>query len=476
MHRAAIYTRVSSVQQVDNFSLDAQHRACKDYADANGHRVVKHYQDPGQSARTADRPAFQQMLADAAADTFDVVIVHKLDRFARDVQDLLRIVDQLEEHDVRLVSVSDQIDYATPAGRMQLSILASVGEWYSNNLAAEIKKGLTERVAAGKHISNIPIGYQSVDDALVPDGNAQFVRLIFNLYADGNSLSSISKQLHQRNILSKNGKRIYPAAVRYILRNRVYVGEVRHNGTWYPGEHKPVVPQALFERVQQRLRDVSDNRSRPRKRRAVYPLSGILYCTCGGGHTYTGKYVKKSGRRYYVTQRQDCTSRPRTIPSSEIHHDFETNILAQIQLDDAMIQQIIAERVESDPDNLSLLESEAARERLLDLYQWGEIDRAEYERRSADIDARTTADTGYPDNYEELIDLLSDFTNLWHAATPQERHTLAPHIANKIYIDERNIVAVEPTPLAYEFFTMWRNHHKTIHADTFRLIRPAGAA
>src|SRR5215204_929944 len=125
--RAALYERVSSEEQVEGYSLDAQDRAGRLYCEAQGWEIVQVYRDEGRSARTDDlskRPAFQQMLADAGAGLFDVVVVHKLDRFARNRRVAFEAFERLGKAHVGFVSISEQIDYSSPSGQPMLPMLA----------------------------------------------------------------------------------------------------------------------------------------------------------------------------------------------------------------------------------------------------------------------------------------------------------------------------------------------------------------
>src|SRR5262245_48150886 len=145
--RAALYERVSSEEQVEGYSLDAQDRTGRLYCQTHGWEVVEVYRDEGRSARTDDlamRPAFQQMLADAQAGLIDVVIVHKLDRFARNLRVTLETLEKLERAGVGFVSISEQMDFTTPIGKVILATLAAFAQYYSDNLATEVRKGKHE--------------------------------------------------------------------------------------------------------------------------------------------------------------------------------------------------------------------------------------------------------------------------------------------------------------------------------------------
>src|ERR671913_1009582 len=159
--RAALYERVSSEEQVEGYSLDAQDRAGRLYCEAHGWEIANVYRDEGRSARTDDltkRPEFQRMLADAETGMIDVVVVHKLDRFARNLRVTLETLERLERSGVGFVSISEQMDFTTPIGKVILATLAAFAQYYSDNLATEVRKGKGERKKQGLYNGLLPFG------------------------------------------------------------------------------------------------------------------------------------------------------------------------------------------------------------------------------------------------------------------------------------------------------------------------------
>src|SRR5918994_6781268 len=142
--RAALYERVSSEEQVQGYSLDAQDRAGRLYCEAHGWSIASVYRDEGKSARTEDlakRPEFQRMIADADGGLLDVIVVHKLDRFARNLRVTLETLERLDRCRVGFVSISEQMDFTTPIGKVNLATLAAFAQYYSDNLSTETTKG-----------------------------------------------------------------------------------------------------------------------------------------------------------------------------------------------------------------------------------------------------------------------------------------------------------------------------------------------
>ncbi|HUG13972.1 MAG TPA: recombinase family protein [Thermomicrobiales bacterium] len=137
--RAALYIRVSSEEQVDGYSLDAQQRAGRAYCEAHGWEIVNEYRDEGKSARTEDltkRPAFAAMLADSQRGSFDIIVVHKLDRFSRNLKVTLETLDRLNTSGVAFVSINENMDFSTPIGKVILVTLGAFAQYYSDNSSA----------------------------------------------------------------------------------------------------------------------------------------------------------------------------------------------------------------------------------------------------------------------------------------------------------------------------------------------------
>ena len=150
--RAGIYLRVSSEEQVEGFSLDAQRRALREFCDGKGWVVAEEYADEGRSARSDQlekRPAFKRLMEDVEAGLLHVVVVHKLDRFARNIRVTFEQFEVLRRHDVAFVSLSEQMDFSSPIGKVILATLAAFAQYYSDNLSHETKKGKAERKAQG---------------------------------------------------------------------------------------------------------------------------------------------------------------------------------------------------------------------------------------------------------------------------------------------------------------------------------------
>ena len=157
--RAVGYIRVSSEGQVDNFSTSAQRREVERHCANKGWTLGRMYADDGKSAWTekaASRPQFRQLMADLKQDRFDVVVVHSLDRWSRNLAITLQTFKEMSDHRVAFASVSESIDYSTPEGRLFIAMLGAFAQYYSDSLAKHTQKGMKERAIKGYHLGVYP--------------------------------------------------------------------------------------------------------------------------------------------------------------------------------------------------------------------------------------------------------------------------------------------------------------------------------
>ncbi len=162
--RVVAYLRVSDVSQLDGHSLDAQERLVREVCQSRGWILVRIYREEGKSARSESikkRPMFRQLMEDAKKDEFDIVIVHTLDRWSRNLRVTLESLANLAVHNVALVSITENIDYSTPQGRLLVQMLGSFAQFFSDMLGTHVSKGLDQRATEGLHTGGVPFAYES---------------------------------------------------------------------------------------------------------------------------------------------------------------------------------------------------------------------------------------------------------------------------------------------------------------------------
>ena len=238
MERAVLYARVSSEEQVEGYSIDAQRRAFQQLCDSKDWIAQQEYIDEGKSAHNDNidnRTAFQAIISDALAGKFDVLVVHKLDRFSRNLRTTLEYFDKLLKVGVSFVSINEQMDFTTPSGKVHLALLGAFAQYYSDNLSQETKKGWAERRAQGLYCGSLPFGTIKGEDGIpIPDPDA-YPGLVkaFQLAAQDKTDREVAIELNSLGYRTNGtqGRKPFSAGtVGGILKNRFYLGEIPDNG------------------------------------------------------------------------------------------------------------------------------------------------------------------------------------------------------------------------------------------------------
>ena len=360
--RAVSYIRVSTREQAqrggseEGFSLPAQREANKRKAQSMGALVVKEFADRGESARSANRPELQKMLAYLKEDGgIDYVIVHKLDRLARNRADDVEINRAFEEAGVRLVSTSENIDQ-TPGGMLLHGIMSSIAEFYSRNLANEVIKGMGEKARNGGTLGKAPLGYvnvrgrdehgREVRTVELDEERAPLLRLAFSEYATGNwTVSQLAKHLNTLGLSipptpRRCAKPITTTRLHKILRHPYYKGTISFQGVEYPGAHEPLVDEETWSQVQAML---DSHRYGERQRIHNHFLKSTVVCgQCGARlSVQNAKNSKGTIYPYFVCARRcrlhDCAFKAVLI---DVVEDRMSDLYQTIQLSAADRTQI----------------------------------------------------------------------------------------------------------------------------------------
>ena len=374
--RAVAYIRVSNQDQVDGHSLDAQGRQFQECCVTRNFEPLGIYREEGKSAHSdsiSKRPVLRQLLEDAAHGKFDVVVVHTLDRWARNLKVLLETVAVLNQHGVGLVSITENLDWSTPEGRLVARTLGSFGEFFSDMLGTHVKKGISERAHQGRHLGAVPFGYQSCweNKQLVCDPEhtggvhidpreAEAVRELFRRYASGlTTTTQLATWMNVQGFRTRNKHRsrggdgnataeprlFTNASVRVILHNAFYAGKVRHRDQVLPGCHKPLVTEGLYQAVQAALKRNSGRSEtlHPRPERE-YLLKGLIRCAHCGLPMWAQTYA--NGHRYYREQKGSrgsgyCVDRSGSMPCS-VPEDQMGRIIQAILLPETWMDRVLA--------------------------------------------------------------------------------------------------------------------------------------
>ena len=332
--RCAIYTRKSTEHGLDQAftSLDNQREAAEAYIKSQAHECWRllpdAYDDGGVSGGSLERPALQRLLAEVEAGRIDVVVVYKVDRLTRALSDFAKLVELFDAHGVSFVSVTQAFNTTNSMGRLTLNVLLSFAQFEREVTAERIRDKIAASKRKGMRMGGpVPLGYRVHDKKLVPcpDEAAQ-VRTIFERYLALGCLNGLAVDLQGQGILTKRSPRrdgtirggiaFTKGPLAYLLRNRVYIGEVIHKDRHYPGEHEGIVPRELFDAVQAALSDKAQAQGSVRGNTGSW-LTGLLYDDRGNRMTPSSARKGALRYRYYVSraletgQRSEAGSVPR---------------------------------------------------------------------------------------------------------------------------------------------------------------------
>ncbi|MEH6940809.1 recombinase family protein [Bacillus sp. JJ722] len=299
MIRAALYIRVSTQDQVENYSIESQQERLEAYCKAKNWLIYDTYIDGGFSGSTTDRPDLQRMLRDMKE--FDAVVVYKLDRLSRSQKDTLELIeDHFLKNNVDFVSITETLDTTTPFGKAMIGILSVFAQLERETIAERMKMGLIKRAENGLRSMGgdyDPTGYARVEGKLiVKEDEAKHIQRTYDLYEQYHSITKVQKALKNEGFNVWRFRRY-----RDILRNPLYVGKITFSGQLYDGQHTPIISSKQFEEVQKLIDRHKGHNSQKAKKSL---LTGLIRCKCCGEQylsysTGTGPSSKEKHKYYY---------------------------------------------------------------------------------------------------------------------------------------------------------------------------------
>lgn len=350
LSEGVIYTRYSSHAQRD-VSIEQQTRACKQFAERQGIKVVKIYEDRALTGTNDKRPGFQQMIEDAKRGSWNYVIVYTLDRFARDRYDSAVYKRQLRNLGIKVLSAMENIS-DDPTGILMESMLEGLAEYYSKELSRKVQRGHEDNARKCMVNGALPLGYVKGPDSryMISEPEAEIVREIFRRVKDREKLSEIIADLNARGITTKTGKAWNRSSFNQILSNERYTGVYIYRDIRTPGGIPQIISRDLFDTVQCILHQKPNARrdptgTTPQKRRrdnGVYLLTGKLFCghckspmigvsgtshtaephfyyTCKGRRADHGSCSKKNVRRDHMEQFIATALRDTMLTNEAVH-------------------------------------------------------------------------------------------------------------------------------------------------------------
>ena len=455
---AVIYARYSSDNQREE-SIEGQIRECTSYAEKNGITVVKHYIDRAISAKTDNRPQFQQMIKDSERKLFDIVLVWKLDRFARNRYDSARYKTQLKKNGVKLMSATEVISDG-PEGIILESVLEGYAEYYSADLAEKVVRGQTENILKGRcNGGRGTFGYTldaerrfHIDPVTSP-----FVLEAFKRYKEGATMKEIRDWMNLEGVKNPVGGAMTYNSVEHMLKNRRYIGELKFRDVIVPDAIPPLVSMELFEEVQVKI---SKNKKAPARRKAEddYLLTTKLFCGHCGALMFGESGTSRTGdvHRYYkcvaAKKRKSCNKK--TVRKQWLE-DLVINETIKLIQDDAVIDSLVAAVMElQNRESTSLplyekqlRETEAGIQNMLNAIQAGILTSSTKERLEAlegqkkDLEAKIAEEKlAKPVMKEEFVRFwLLHFRKL-DLSQKEQRQALVDTFINAIYLYDDKVL------------------------------------
>lgn len=457
------YARVSTPRQGEKgVSLPEQKSAIERYAKLHGFEIARWFEER-ESASHQGRPAFMEMLRLLRRGTVRGVIIHKIDRSARNLDDWADI-EKLVDAGVEIHFATENIDLRTVAGRLSADIQAVVATHYSRNLREEVKKGLYGRLKQGFYPFRAPIGYLDQGSAqlkVLDPRSAPLIRDAFRLYGSGEySLPRLTREMFSRGLRNRGDTRVSMNGFATILKNPFYIGLMRilKTGQTFAGGHQPLVSTQLFETVQALLAGKRVDRSD----RQLYQFSRIA--RCASCH-YSLIAERHKGHVYYR-----CHNRPFKNPNvcpptcirEEHLDDAIATALANVDLREeeiALAKQVLdLQKTELDAAKSDVLRSlrlqldhvESRLSRLTDLLVDGSVDKEVFtEKHRALLTDRARIQEKLTDAQhgsgnvlellEKTVELAKSPSTLYKLASSGEKRELAKTLLSNLTVSGKNV-------------------------------------
>jgi DNA invertase Pin-like site-specific DNA recombinase len=452
------YIRVSTTRQGDHgVSLQEQHDAIVRYAQRQSLQIVRSFEEQETAAKRG-RPVFSEMLRLLRHGNANGVVIHKIDRGARNLKDWADLAD-LIDLGVEVHFANESLDLNTRGGRLSADIQAVVAADFIRNLREETKKGFYGRLKQGFYPIRAPIGYldRGGGQVKVPDPQmAELVREAFDLYATGNfSLPKLVDEMYSRGLRNRAGKKVSLNGMSTMLNNPFYVGliRIRKTGESFSGLHAPVVSKHVFDTV----RWILDGKTVVRTHKHEFPFSRMIRCVLCGCTTMA---ELQKGRIYYRCHTRDCETKT-------MREDRIENVMAQtfapLRLNGeemAYVHQWFAwarshkqERAKQELEAcaLQLAHLHERLARLTDAYLDGAIDKILLDERRASLhfeeagikqrvhDLEAGQDAALT-RLEEYLELVQTASNLQEMTMPQEKRTLVKKLTSNLELGPKSAV------------------------------------
>lgn len=477
--KVALYIRVSTQEQAkEGYSIGEQEERLKDYCKAMRWSVAKIYIDPGYSGGNTDRPGLQDLIKDVTKHEIDKVVVYKLDRLSRSQLDTLYLIEKVFlTNGTDFVSMSENFDTSTPFGRAMIGILAVFAQLEREQIKERMSMGKEARAKEGKWGggSSEPLGYDYnpvTEELIVNEYEKMQILEAIELFLKGTPLRTICSLFHNKGYTyrGKSGRNSEwdPKRLKYVFKNKIYLGYISYGGEWYKGDHTPIMTEETFDKLQKLLKQRAEMYEKHKHRCAGVTtyLGGMLVCKhCGAKYTKTSWGTRKPG---VVNIFYACHSRTKKVPKmikdptcknknwrmSELD-DIVLNEIRQLVLDPEHINTIKTDKAEKTDtlNKVDIIRKEIANideqiSRFMDLYGIGKftidqvsdkVDPLNEKRRGLEKELeRLNADTGVMTE-EEVVEVLKTFDDVIERGDFDGIRLVITSLINYIELDEDDV-------------------------------------
>lgn len=432
--RVALYARVSTEEQARHgLSIDAQLDSLRAWVQENGHTVAGEYVDAGISGKKAykKRPALSQFMDDIEAGAgVDALVFCKLDRFYRSVKLYYQAMEILDRHKVAWIAIQEDYETVTASGRFKVNIMLSVAENEADRTSERIKSVFEYKTEKGECLNpnGLPLGYTCRDKKVVPDGNADAARAVFEHYAKHGNVMQAMDMLRE-----DYGVKLPPLSISNMLRNPLYTGEYRGNKTYC----EPIISPVLFDQVQD---DLARRATRRTPTGRIYLFSGLLFCKeCG--HRMAGGYRprKKIGEVPYYRCPQHYTLHRCRNKSNLTEEHIERFLLDHLQVElDGMEREYNQRRKQGQKKKPIVNRAAIMKklDRLKDLYLDELITKEQYKTDYEKLTAQLDNPSAPAPRFREIKELIGDhFQEDYAKLAPEQRKEFWRAVVDHVEVD-----------------------------------------
>lgn len=453
--RVACYVRVSTENQLENYSIEEQTDRLKAYCKAKDWEIYRFYTDGGYSGGNIDRPALQQLLKDISNNYIELVVVYKLDRLSRSQKDTLTLIeDDFLANNVDFVSMSENFDTSTPFGKAMIGILSVFAQLEKDQITERFTMGRIGRAKNGYYHGGPtpPTGYDYVDgELIVNEYEALQIQEIYRKFLKGQSITSIWRYMSE-NYTTKYGTWSSHNIILNVLRNSVYIGKVKFKGKEYDGKHEPIISPEIYYQAQKLLSGNDRYKSNPYTKtpfRACNLLSSLVFCShCGARYTGNhGYYVCYSRGKTNKNKIKDPNCKNKRWKIEELDTIVQNEIL-NLVYNDEILDSLDQNFQKSDSGKYSIRIEEIEKQisRMIDLYQVGNIsidsissriDKLKKEKATLIQKSKQIADDKI--SMDEVKKVLDQVEEVFKGNDLEHKRLLTSTLIERINVDNDNV-------------------------------------